>query len=187
VQQQPDLIKLFIAPLNQTGVDYMVTGAVAAIVYGEPRLTNDIDIVIDLSAEDLPRLLAAYPLNDFYVPPLEVLGTEIARLQHGHFNIIHTPSSLKADFYPVGEDSLHQWAIATRRGLRLFDENVMIAPPEYVVIRKLEYYRAGGSDRHLRDIRAMLRVSEEQIDRSLILRFVAQRNLEKEWEAVLSQ
>ena len=47
----------------------MVTGAVAAIVYGEPRLTHDIDVVVALRADDAPRLAAAFPAPDFYVPP----------------------------------------------------------------------------------------------------------------------
>ena len=52
----PDLVSLFVEPLNRLGITYMVTGAVAAIVYGEPRLTNDIDFVIKLSDDDVLRL-----------------------------------------------------------------------------------------------------------------------------------
>jgi hypothetical protein len=36
---EPDLIALFIDPLNRTGIEYMVSGAVAAILYGESRLS----------------------------------------------------------------------------------------------------------------------------------------------------
>ncbi len=42
--REPNLIGLFIAPLNRAGIEYMVTGGLAAIVYGQPRLTLDIDL-----------------------------------------------------------------------------------------------------------------------------------------------
>jgi len=82
----------------------MVTGAVAAIVYGEPRLTNDIDFVIKLSDDDVLRLHNAFPQSEFYVPPVETMQAESNRPLLGHFNLIHTASALKADVYPVGSD-----------------------------------------------------------------------------------
>ena len=45
---EPKLYQIFIGNFNRLGIRYMVTGAAASIVYGEPRLTNDIDVVIDL-------------------------------------------------------------------------------------------------------------------------------------------
>jgi hypothetical protein len=184
VPQQPDLISLYVAPLNRTGIEYMVTGAVAAIVYGEPRLTNDIDVVIALQPPDVPGLTAAFAEQDFYVPPPEAIVTEIQRTNYGHFNIIHRVTSLKADFYPVAEDELHRWAMLHRRRIGVSGEEVSIAPPEYVVVRKLEYYRAGGSDKHLRDIRAMLRIQDNQIDLETIATQVRRLGLEDEWQAV---
>ena len=72
----PDLVSLFVEPLNNLSVTYMVTGAVAAIVYGEPRLTNDIDLVIKLSDDDAKRLHDAFlpQLSDHQGP---VLGHEL--------------------------------------------------------------------------------------------------------------
>ena len=55
------------------------------------------------------------------------------------------------------------------------------APPEYVIVRKLEYYREGHADKHLRDIRAMLEVSGEELDRSLLNEWIQRRGLETEW------
>ena len=49
----PDLVSLFVLPLEALGIRYMVTGSVAAMGYGEPRLTNDVDVVVDLSAGDV--------------------------------------------------------------------------------------------------------------------------------------
>src|ERR1051325_6842629 len=101
---EPELSLLFIRPLNQLGLRYMVSGSVAAILYGEPRLTHDVDFVVFLRPEDIIRLRAAFPSPDFYVPPAEMIAAEIERAQKGHFNVIHADTGFKADFYTTGHD-----------------------------------------------------------------------------------
>src|SRR5438876_8666595 len=86
---EADLFLLFVRPLNRAGIRYVVTGSVAAIFYGEPRLTHDVDFVMFLSDADIPRLAEVFPSAGFYLPPAEVLATEARREQRGHFNIIH--------------------------------------------------------------------------------------------------
>jgi len=54
--QQVNLFEIFILPLYKTRLDYFVTGSIAATIYGEPRLTHDIDIVIDLTQNDIAEL-----------------------------------------------------------------------------------------------------------------------------------
>lgn len=56
-----DFHELIIDPLQRTGIPHMVTGGVAAIMYGEPRLTNNVDIVAQLTTRDAERLVKAYP------------------------------------------------------------------------------------------------------------------------------
>ena len=180
----PDLIPLFVRPLNAIGLTYMVTGSVATTIYGEPRLTNDIDLVVVLSSEDVARLSKAFDPTDFYVPPAEIMEIEARRPAHGHFNLIHTATSLKADVYPAGADPLHRWALAGRQEIQVGADTVWVAPPEYVIIRKLEYLRDGGSDKHARDIRAMLRELGDGIDRTAILAEVERRGLTTLWRAV---
>lgn len=182
----PDLISLFVAPLERLGLSYMVTGAVAAIIYGEPRLTNDIDIVIGLAAEDAERLHAAFAGEDFYVPLPQTLVEEAERPRHGHFNVVHVPTALKADFYPMGEDPLHRWAMDRRRRIAIGEVVVAVAPPEYVILRKLEYFRAGGSDKHRTDVQAMLRVLGRELDRAAIEEHAAPLGLDAEWRALTS-
>ena len=57
-----------------------------------------------------------------------------------------------------------------------------LAPPEYVIVRKLEYFREGGSEKHLRDIRSMLAVSREQIDDAELKKWIQRLDLEAEWQ-----
>jgi len=178
----PSLVDLFVSRIQRLGVPYVVTGAVAAIVYGEPRLTNDVDMIVALRPEDIEGFIRAFPAAEFYCPPEEVLKIEIRRPYRGHFNLIHHETGTKADIYLEGEDELHKWALSKRKGMILEGEHVKIAPPEYVIIRKLEYYREGGFRKHLRDIAGMLAISGEQIDSAQLQGFVHRYSLEGEWE-----
>ena len=81
---EPDLVGLFVAPLETLGVDYMITGGVASVIYGDPRFTRDIDLVLELREGDAGSLLDGFSPDDFYRPPLEVLREEIRRPRHGH-------------------------------------------------------------------------------------------------------
>jgi hypothetical protein len=181
---EAELSLLFFRPLNQLGVRYMATGSVAAILYGEPRLTHDVDFVLFLRQEDITRFKEVFPSPSFYVPPEDVIATEIAREQRGHFHAIHGDTGFKADFYTTGRDELHGWAFRHLRQIEYLGETVAIAPPEYVIVRKLEYYREGGSEKHLRDIRSMLAVSGEQLDRTTLDEWITRRGLSSEWRQV---
>jgi hypothetical protein len=75
-------------------------------------------------------------------------------------------------------------ALGDSRKMEYQGEPIIVAPPEYVIVRKLEYYREGGSDKHLRDIRAMLAVSGDIINRPELDDWVRRRQLETEWEKI---
>lgn len=174
----------FVRVFNALAVRYVVTGSSAAMIYGEPRMTNDVDLVLEISDAALLSLQAAFPQSDYYCPPLDVLRVEMRRNVHGHFNLIHTASGFKADIYPVGTDTFHRWALENVRNVMIYDVPVPLAPPEYVIIRKLEYYREGGSDKHLRDVRGMMAVSGDMVDRALVEREVMGRGLAGVWGLV---
>lgn len=177
----PELFQPFVMRLEDLGVPYMVTGSVAGILYGEPRMTHDVDIVVELAPGDGARIEAAFSLDEFYCPPRDVIEIEARRRQRGHFNLIHHATGFKADLY-LAFDDLHRWALARRRVISLGSTNVAIAPLEYVILRKLEYFREGGSEKHLRDIRAMLEISSELIDRALVSQKAAKSGLRELWD-----
>lgn len=184
--REPELFLLFVRPLNCAGIRYIVSGSVAAIFYGEPRLTHDVDCIVFLNANDVEKLFSAFPEKEFYMPPREIILSEIARERHGHFNIIHHGTSFKADLYLTGRDELNAWAFRNKREAEFEGEKIMLAPPEYVIVRKLEYFREGKSDKHLRDIRAMLAVSGEQLNHAELNGWIQQLGLEAEWRQVSS-
>lgn len=112
----------------------MVSGSIAAILYGEPRLTHDVDFVVFLTTDDIRGLQEVFVSADYHVPPMDVIATEIAREQRGHFNIIHYDTGFKADFYTSGCDELHSWAFRRVRRMEYRGEPIIVAPPEYVII-----------------------------------------------------
>jgi hypothetical protein len=177
----PSPLAPFIEPLERLGVPYCVTGSVAASVYGQPRLTADIDVVMLLDARSIPAVQQGFPEELYYVPPDETLRAQLDGAAGRMFNVIHHASQFKADIYVAGRDPLHAWALRHRRRVEFADESLWLAPPEYVIVRKLEYFREGGSDKHLRDIRYMLAATE--IDRSFVEAEVAARGLAEAWRA----
>lgn len=177
----PDELSLFAIRLDAIGAPYMVTGATAAILYGQPRLTNDLDVVLSLDTHSRAALLNAFSEAEFYVPPESVILAEQARAQRGHFNLIHLESGYKADIYLTGSDPLHAWAMPLRRRLRWNDTlEIFVAPPEYVVLRKLEYYREGLSSKHPADIRAIREITG--VDETLLAPWLERMGLHPLWQ-----
>lgn len=179
----PNPIAPFIARLDRLGLPYVITGSTAGILYGEPRMTHDVDIVVAMAPRNVHAFVESFPLDEFYCPPEDVLAVEVRRGQRGHCNLIHHDSGFKADIY-IAFDELHRWALANRRVLDLDGMRVSVAPVEYVIVRKLEYFREGGSEKHLRDIRGMLDISATQIDRDFLNSWIARLGLEAAWAAV---
>jgi hypothetical protein len=177
-----NLFTIFTSRLNRLGIRYMVTGAVAGIIYGEPRLTHDIDLVMELGIENSEKIAEAFPSEEFYCPPVEIIKLEVMRPLRGHFNIIHHETGFKADIYLLGEDELHHWAMSNRREIDSQGETIWFAPPEYVILRKLEYYREGKSEKHLRDIAGMIEISSDQIDFKELQDKIGVYALEEEWQ-----
>lgn len=157
----------------------MTVGSIASNAYGEYRVTNDIDVIVMLARDNADRVTNTFPDEEFYCPPGDVIKLEAARAQRGHFNLIHHETGFKADIYLATGERFETWALEHRRDVEVAGTTAWIAPPEYVIVGKLEFYREGGSEKHLRDVRSMLAVTD--IDRELVEREVAARGLNAAW------
>jgi hypothetical protein len=182
----PSLIGLFVAPLNRAGIEYMVTGGLAAVVYGHPRLTLDVDLVIRLSSAEAATFAALWSQPEFYVPPAEAIDVERSRPSHGHLNVIHHESTMRADVYFAGTDELSVWGLQHRVVRQVQGEAVQFAPIEYVVVNKLLYFQMGGSDRHLRDVARIMSVSGADVNRPTLDRWIERLRLGAEWAKALA-
>jgi len=89
-----DLLERLVAVLERLQIPYLITGSVAAMAYGEPRLTNDIDVVVDLDEAHAGPFAAQFPLGEYYLSDEAIRD---ALIRKGQFNIIHPASGLKID------------------------------------------------------------------------------------------
>jgi hypothetical protein len=89
--EQSELLRYLTKALERIGLRYFVTGSTATVFFGEPRFTNDIDVVVDLPANKIPELCAAFPSPEFYLSE-ETVRRAVSR--RGQFNIIQPSSGL---------------------------------------------------------------------------------------------
>jgi len=151
-------------------VPYVVGGSVASSLHGEPRSTNDVDVVADLAQATV--LLFVKSLGEaFYVDA--PAATEAVRAG-GSFNVVHIESAVKVDFFVAGTDPLDRERLRRRLAVSAADNQatLYVDTAEDVVLRKLEWYRRGGetSERQWRDVVAVLRV-QRQMDNEYLRRW----------------
>ena len=183
--RQADMLRFAIDAFEQIGLTYMVVGSFASGAYGEPRFTQDIDIVIDLPERLVKPLCAAFPDSDFYIS--ESAALQAAR-QRVPMNVLHPASGNKIDLMPVRDDEWGRSQLQRRQRILLLpDREGYTARPEDVIIGKLWYYSEGGSEKHLRDITGILRLCTEPIDRDDIAAWAAKLGYTEIWQAVLSR
>lgn len=184
-----DLLRLVFALriLEKLNIPYMVTGSIAAILYGKPRLTHDLDAVVEMFDSSIASFVSHFEHENFYCPPSEVVAKELKHGDQGHFKLIDNESGFKIDIYPHKDDPLVTWALERKKKIELLkSEEVWVAPPEYVILKKLIYFKEGGSEKHLEDIKGMLEVTASKIDQAEIERWVDRLNLTKAWSQINS-
>ncbi len=134
---QAELLRYLVETLEVLGIEYMITGSQASIYYGEPRFTQDIDVVADLTLAHVPALLSRFPLKD----------TPYHRAEFG----------------------------------RRHRQPILPGAEAYF---EMLFFRAGASERHLRDIAGMLRISGAGIDMEYISEWVQRLDLNAIWDVV---
>lgn len=183
--EQTDLLRLAIETLERLEIPYALVGSFASGAWGESRFTQDIDIVVDLQPDQVVLLCEAFSPPKFYVSGA---AAQEAVQQRGQFNVIHPASGNKIDFLIAGTTP---WAVAQLRRYRsvpLFaDLDAKIAAPEDVILGKLVYYQDGGSDKHLRDITSILKISGDDVDRQYVSQFAAQLGVADLWSDLLQR
>jgi hypothetical protein len=170
--------------LENLGIPYMVVGGFAAIFYGEPRLTIDVDIVVDMEPEHIKPLVAAFPVPDYYVSEEGIRDS----LQRGYpFNVIQPATGAKVDLVPLPRDPFTRSAFQRRQRLE-FDEagrSATFITPEDIIVAKLIAHRETGSDKHLRDARGVLVMQWGELDLEVIRRGARTNGVLEQFEALL--
>lgn len=151
-----ELLRLVGARLDEAGCRRFMTGSLASMVFGEPRFTNDIDMVVCMDVAQVRQILPAFSGDEWYCSPDAALQ---AVLGPGMFNIIHVGSGLKADVIVSPVDEYDQSRFQRVRWITMPDgRREPFASPEDVILKKRQFHRAGGSSKHIRDITSMIAV-----------------------------
>jgi hypothetical protein len=176
-----DLLAEVAAACEELGIPYAIGGSMASMVYGELRTTRDVDVVVSLRGIDLPKLLSRFPLSEYYHD--ERAALEAVRTG-GEFNIIDNERGLKVDVF-VANDEISDLQIAHARRLPLpFGGTAMFSAPEELILRKMEFYAFGWSEKHLRDIAGMLDRPGAEIDEVRVADLAARYGLSHVWAAI---
>lgn len=177
-----ELLGTTVLILERLQIPYLVTGSIASMAYGEPRLTNDIDIVAGVEEKHISALLEAFPPNEFYISE-DMIREAIRR--KGQFNIIHPASGLKIDVIIKVDNPFNTSRFTRSKKIYPSDTyQANFAAPEDVIIKKMEYYKEGGSEKHLRDITGILKISSDDIDYGYISEWAERLGLTEIWKAI---
>jgi len=158
-----DVALLVAGALERSGVDYFLGGSLASSFQGEPRATNDVDLVVDLTEPSVPPFVAALG-SDFDVDQ-EALRR--AARERGSWNIIHVPTVTKIDLFMRRDEPFDRSEFVRREWVEVRDgKRLYVKSAADTVLRKLLWYRSGGcvSDRQWRDLVEVLRHSLAQRD-----------------------
>lgn len=169
---EPLVVILFATMLfDSIGVAYLIGGSFASSLHGEPRSTNDVDIVVDMASEHVDPLLAASG-TECYVSETAVRE---AVATGGSFNMVHRSTAMKIDVFVVGGDPFDRERLRQRGRVEIpldpqRELSVFVDTPENTVLRKLEWFRRGGesSERQWQDVIAILKTNPQLDDKHLV-------------------
>lgn len=177
MSQELDVLKLVCHRLEQADISYMLTGSFAANFYAVPRMTRDIDIVIEIPKSDVDKVFHIFR-DDFYVDRDAI--AEALRYQ-SMFNIIHNESVLKIDFIVRKESLYRTTEFQRRRRIKLDNSEIWIVSPEDLIISKLVWAKDSLSEMQMRDVKNLMQ-SIKVIDNDYLLTWIKTLKLDSLYE-----
>ena len=182
MSEQLEVLKTVTSRLNDAGIAYMICGSIAANYYAMPRMTRDIDLVIELQQRDIDRFVGLFE-GDFYVDK-EMVAREVAR--QGMFNLIDNRHVVKIDFI-VKRSSPYPQAEFSRRTQVLVEQSPMwFASPEDLVISKLLWAKDSRSEMQLKDVKNLVE-TVHNLDMAYLKHWLRELGLEKLFKEVRNE
>ena len=174
-----DILKSVAARLAGARIPYMVTGSMAANFYATPRMTRDIDLVVELREGDVGRMVALFR-DEYYIDRDMV---EQAVRSRSMFNMINNALVVKVDCVVRKDGAYRLEEFSRRRSVSIDGELVTIVAPEDLILSKLEWARESHSPMQLDDVRNLLR-SVKQLDQAYLNRWAEHLGLAAMYQAV---
>ena len=181
-------LKLVLEALDAAGVEYLIGGAIAEWAWGEPRATQDLDLVVRIPIKAINKLSKELEKRDMLIPADIILDSILEDRADIPINAIHMHSGLKADLYPVREgDELRQSAFQRREQVDYGPPigKVYIHSPEDLILYKLMYFGLSQQSKHSRDIAAILKSKKNELDLDYIEQWADRLGLSSLWKEML--
>ena len=142
------LLKRLARKLDSTKIPYMVIGGQAVLVYGEPRLTKDIDITLGINVDELNRIIGVVDALK-----LKILVDDYKNFVKETFvlPVMDEKSKIRIDFI-FSFSPYERQALTRTNNIKLGKDVVKFASLEDVIIHKI----ISGRARDLEDIRVVL-------------------------------
>ncbi|MBX3173813.1 MAG: nucleotidyl transferase AbiEii/AbiGii toxin family protein [Gemmatimonadaceae bacterium] len=168
MDEQFEFLRSIVERLEAVGIPYMLTGSLALAIWARPRMTRDVDVVIEADAAAVERLVAAFS-SDSYIDRDAALDATTSGTM---FNAVHLSSLLKADFILRRDDPYERTKFARRLQVELEGRAVAVISPEDLILSKLAWARESGSARQNEDVALLLRDIPE-LDRKYLRQWAA--------------
>ena len=179
MNEEIEVLKVVCQGLEKGGIAYMITGSIASSFYTVPRMTRDIDIVVEIKQENTESLVEIFQ-KDFYV---DVEAVRAAIRMRGMFNIIHNQRVVKVDFIVRKDDPYRRLEFDRRRQVKMDETSVWIVSPEDLILSKLFWARDTLSEMQLTDVRNLLRTAKG-LDKNYLEKWAHTLNLKAVYERV---
>jgi len=179
MSEELELLKEVARRLDGTGIAYMITGSTAANFYAVPRMTRDIDIVVELSERDIGKFILAFE-KDHYLEPETVRE---AVKNKGMFNLIHDQYIIKVDFVVRKDTPYRRREFSRKKKISVDGENLYIVAPEDLILSKLVWAKDSKSEIQLRDVQNLLQ-SVKGLDRRYLARWGKQLGVDSLYREV---
>lgn len=145
--------------LDSVNLKYMVSGSMAFAFYATPRMTRDIDIIIEITSADIDKLLSLFQ-SGFYFDKETI---DYAIRHQEMFNVIHEQTIIKLDFIVRKDDSYRQLEFSRRRATELHGQTIYLVAPEDLILSKLVWAKDSQSELQMRDVKQLL-IARKDLD-----------------------
>ena len=157
----------------------MLTGSFASSMLGEPRLTHDIDLVVLMPEDAIPKLLASFPPPDFFLDKAKV---EEAIKRKSMFDLINVTEGDKVDFWILTDDPFDMARFSRRRKVFALGMGLFVSSPEDTILAKLRWAKmSGGSEKQFHDCLRVYEVQHDSLDKKYLSDWVATLGLSEYW------
>lgn len=160
MDEQEELARSVVGTLEAMSVPYMIGGSIALNAWAAPRATHDLDIVVDLAQERIAEFCDHFSNERYYIDSDAMHAAFLHRddISLGMYSFHDIDTGFKVDLFPLrAGDQAQQTALARRIKVNILaDLQAYVFAPDDLLIQKLRWYVATGSERQFRDCLSLL-------------------------------